>query len=115
LADLGPLTIRFEHSGRGAVWLDDVVISDLYFSENERKELSRLITQAHFSLTAGKFVECERLLDGYWPRFLRRHVPLPVTKVAARPPFDPTRVPVEEAKADTIDKPWWKKFPDLLR
>ena len=23
LADLGPLTIRFEHTGRGNVWLDD--------------------------------------------------------------------------------------------
>ena len=115
LADLGPLTIRFEHTGRGNVWLDDVVISDLYFSENERKELSRLITQAHFALTEGKFVECGRLLDGNWPRFLQRYVPLPATKVATSSPIETLRVPVEEAKVDTSDKPWWKKFPDLLR
>ncbi|MEC7695755.1 MAG: family 10 glycosylhydrolase [Planctomycetota bacterium] len=115
LADLGPLTIRFEHADQGNVWLDDIVVSDLYFSENERKELSRLITQAHFSLTEGNFVECGRLLDGYWPRFLQRYVPLPATKVAVRPMIDPPRVPVEEAKAAVTEQPWWKKFPGLLR
>ncbi len=119
LSDLGPLAIRFEHSGQGKVWIDDIIVSDLYFSENERKELSRLITQAHFSLTEGKFAECGRLLDGYWPRFLQRYVPLPATPVAARSQFlrqvELPRVPVEEAKADTEEQPWWKKFPDLLR
>ena len=115
LADLGPLTIRFEHADQGHVWLDDIVVSDLYFSENERKELARLITQAHFSLTEGNFVECGRLLDGYWPRFLQRYVPLPATKVAVRPMIDPPRVPVEEAKAAVTEQPWWKKFPGLLR
>ena len=119
LSDLGPLAIRFEHSGKGKVWIDDIIVSDLYFSENERKELSRLITQAHFSLTEGKFAECGRLLDGYWPRFLQRYVPLPATPVAARSQFlrqvELPRVPVEEAKADTEEQPWWKKFPDLLR
>ena len=119
LSDLGPLTIRFEHAGRGKVWLDDIVVSDLYFSENERKELSRIITQAHFALTEGKYAECGRLLDGYWPRFLNRYVPLPTNTVAARPQLDRQtelpRVPVEEAKANTQEQPWWKKFPDLLR
>ena len=115
LADLGSLTIRFEHADQGKVWLDDIVVSDLYFSENERKELSRLITQAHFSLKEGNFVECGRLLDGYWPRFLQRYVPLPATKVAVRPSNDPPRVPVEEAKATVTEQPWWKKFPGLLR
>ena len=119
LSDLGPLKIRFEHAGRGKVWLDDIVVSDLYFSENERKELSRMITQAHFALTEGKYAECGRLLDGYWPRFLNRYVPLPSTTVAARPRLDRQadlpRVPVEEAKANMKEQPWWKKFPDLLR
>lgn len=119
LSDLGPLAIRFDHAGRGKVWIDDVVVSELYFSENERKELSRIITQAHFALTGGKYAECGRLLDGYWPRFLQRHVPLPAATVAARPRLDRQadlpRVPVEEAKADAEEQPWWKKFPNLLR
>ena len=119
LSDLSPLAIRFEHAGRGKVWIDDVVVSELYFSENERKELSRIITQAHFALTGGKYAECGRLLDGYWPRFLQRHVPLPAATVATRPRFDRQadlpRVPVEEAKAAAEEQPWWKKFPNLLR
>ena len=119
LSDLGPLAIRFDHAGRGKVWIDDLVVSELYFSENERKELSRILTQAHFALTGGKFAECSRILDSYWPKFLQRHVALPAPEVAVQQVPDRQaelpRVPVAEAKAITDEQPWWKKFPNLLR
>jgi len=119
LSDLNSVAIRFEHAGRGEVWIDDLVVSELYFSENERKELSRILTQAHFALSGGKYAECGRILDGYWPQFLQRHVPLRAAPVVTQQGPDRQaelpRVPVAEAKAITEEQPWWKKFPNLLR
>ncbi|MDG2206951.1 MAG: family 10 glycosylhydrolase [Pirellulales bacterium] len=119
LSGLGPIAIRFEHRGRGDVWIDDVVVSELYFSENERKELSRILTQAHFALTGGKYAECNRILNSYWPQFLQQHVSLPNPEGAVQGPIDRpeelSRVPVTEANIPSEEQPWWKKFPNLLR
>ena len=119
LSGLGPIAIRFDHRGRGDVWVDDVVVSELYFSENERKELSRILTQAHFALTGGKYAECNRILNSYWPQFLQQHVSLPHPEGAVQAPIDHpeelSRVPVTEANIPGEEQPWWKKFPNLLR
>lgn len=79
---LTDLRIRFELSGTGAVMLDDVAVTDLDFTDAERLELSKTITLAEFKLQGGELGECARLLDGYWPRFLRAYVP--TTKSAAQ-------------------------------
>lgn len=77
---LTDLRIRFELSGSGAVVLDDVAVTDLDFTDAERLELSKTITLAEYKLQGGELGECARLLDGYWPRFLRAYVP--TTKTA---------------------------------
>jgi hypothetical protein len=63
----------------GELWVDDVQVFDLSFSEAERFELSKLITLANVRLEAGQYADCARLLEGYWPQFLMANVALSQT------------------------------------
>jgi hypothetical protein len=98
------LRLRFDLVSPGELWIDDVQAYDLAFSENERVELSKLISLADYKRIAGQYGGCLRLLDSYWPRFLVEHVPLPHggTPIARRlsqpqrQPGPPTPPVVEE-------------------
>lgn len=70
------LRLRFEMTGPGEVWLDHVEFFDHVFSPDERLELSKLIGLAEFLLRQKNYADCNRVLDEYWPRFLRQYVPL---------------------------------------
>jgi hypothetical protein len=85
LQGLSKLHVRFDLRGPGEVWVDEVELFDLAFSENERKELNKLITLANVTLEQHRIGDCLRLLDGYWPRFLEENVPLPPGSVAGPP------------------------------
>jgi len=74
LEGLSQLRVRFDLMGAGEVWLDDVQLFDLAFSENEHTELLKLIALARVTLHNGQVGDCVRLLDGYWPRFLEEKV-----------------------------------------
>jgi hypothetical protein len=101
---LGQLRVGFELMGSGEVWIEDVQIFDLAFSEAERNELAKLISLASVVLEKGQLADCSQLLEGYWPQFLMTHVPLahgntPVAQrvrdsrvpgVGAPPPKKPT-------------------------
>jgi hypothetical protein len=71
--------------GKGEVWIDDVQLFDLWFSKNERNELTKNIALADLHLGEGQVGDCLQFLDGYWPRFLKRHVPFDQPRVAASP------------------------------
>jgi hypothetical protein len=94
---LSQLRIGFELMGAGEIWIDDVQIFDLAFSEAERYELSKLISLASVVLEKGQLADCSQLLEGYWPQFLMTHVPLAHanTPVAQRP--RESRAPVAPA------------------
>jgi hypothetical protein len=76
LQGLGPLVIWFDLLGPGEVWIDDVQVFGLYFTQDERFELSKLIALADVKLQNGRISDCLHLLEGYWPRFLEANVPL---------------------------------------
>ncbi len=76
LEGLSQLQVRFDLMGPGEVWIDDVQLFDLRFNEKELRELSKLITVADHQLRSGQLVDCIRLLESYWPRFLEENVPL---------------------------------------
>ena len=63
-------------TGPGEVWVEDVQVFDLPFTESERWELSKLISLASVKLEAGQLADCARLLESYWPQFLLANVPL---------------------------------------
>jgi hypothetical protein len=77
LEGLSQVRVRFDLLGQGEVWIDEVQLFDLAFTKRERVELSKLIALADVKLQNGQLGDCLRLLEGYWPRFLERHVPLP--------------------------------------
>jgi len=94
---LGELRIEFDLMGEGEVWIDNVQVYDLWFERQERDELLVSIAAAEQKLRSGQLADCFRLVDGYWPRFLRRHVPLADPLPLA---VDPTR-PTAPAAATT--------------
>jgi hypothetical protein len=96
------LRVRFELVGAGTVWVDDVTLLDLDFTDAERLELSKTITLADYKRKSGEVGDCLRLLEGYWPRYLLANVPLS-QPLAVRPP---PPVPSEGIKAaDAEEKP----------
>jgi len=94
LEGLTELKVRFDLSGPGEVWVDDVQLYDLAFSHNELNALNKLIYLANVMLERGQVGDCLHLLEGYWPRFLEENVPLQSIarkpeRQAARPPKPP--------------------------
>ncbi len=98
---LAQLQVRFDLMGAGEVWIDGVELTDLRFSDNEVKELSKLVTLIQVRLQNGQIGDCLRLLEGYWPRFLEQNVPLrPEAMVAGKPP-----PPLPKPSADKPEEP----------
>lgn len=89
------LRVRFDLMGPGEVWIDDVQVFDCRFRDNELRQLGKLITLASVKLQAGELRQCQRMLEGYWPRFLTTHVTL-TQEPGADPPADET-VPDESS------------------
>jgi hypothetical protein len=69
--------------GSGAAFIDDVQVYQLWFLEDERRELLKSIALADFQRDKGKLGECQRFVDGYWPQFLREHVDPPARMASA--------------------------------
>jgi hypothetical protein len=115
------LRARLDLMGAGDVWIDDVQLFDMVFGQLERVALAKLISSNAERLREGKYADCHRFLESYWPRFLAMHVPLvndPVTAPAPRTAAQPGAggdPPLEEAR-----KPSWLDrlkavVPDRLR
>lgn len=92
---LSGVSLHFELTEAGEVWIDDVQISDLEFSDNERIELSKLIALAEYKRSSGEVADCLRILDGYWPRFLASYVPRSTAPLADHPPPPPSNAAAE--------------------
>ncbi len=98
LDGLSDLRVRFDLMGPGEVWIDDVKLYDMDFSDNETevRELSNLITLAHIRLKNQQIGDCLRLLEGYWPRFLEENVALPLEEPDDLPVVHTPQNPAEE-------------------
>jgi len=73
---LTDLRVAIDLMGPGDVWIDDVQVFDRWFDKTERNELLKKIALANFYLGKGEVVQCEQVLRGYWPEFLRQYVPI---------------------------------------
>ncbi|MFM9059659.1 MAG: hypothetical protein ACKOSQ_11140 [Planctomycetaceae bacterium] len=102
---LESLRVRFDLLGPGAVEIDDVRVFDLAFAEAERGRLSRQIGALEAAVEAGDVGSSLVALDGYWPRFLEAHVPVPEAPTpppatAASPPAKPVQ------RTGVLDRMW---------
>lgn len=91
LQSRGQMRIAFELSGAGEVWLDNVRLSNLLFSQasygNSQAEclqLSKQIHAAKSAFDAGQITDCQRMVESYWPRFILAYRPPVQVAVAER-------------------------------
>ncbi len=111
---LSDLRVRFDLMGAGEVWIDDVELRE--FSDDELKELARLITSALYRLRNDQLSDCQRLLDSYWPRYLTANVPLVRSSLTAKPRFEPppSETAEPEARTGLLDR-FRRSLPEFLR
>jgi hypothetical protein len=64
------LRFRIDLLGPGDVWVDDIEMNDLMFTDTEKTQLSTIIARADFQLKSGRLGDCLDELDGYWARLL---------------------------------------------
>ena len=97
LASSGQMRIQFHLVGEGEAWIDDVRLYDLRFSKEQRQLISKRLYAAKTALEEGQLMDCQRLIDGYWPRLFLEQAPL--ANVASKPAdVTPTPRAAEEEK-----------------
>ena len=114
---LSDLCVRFDLTGPGEVWIDDIELRE--FDDQEFREMKKMITVASYTLESRQLGDCLRLLEGYWPRFLVANVPLVADPLAARPHYTPKHTdasaPAElEAKPGIMER-MRRAMPSILR
>ncbi|HEY4310625.1 MAG TPA: family 10 glycosylhydrolase [Pirellulales bacterium] len=113
---LSDLSVRFDLTGPGEVWIDDVELRE--FDDQEFREMKKMITVASYTLESRQLGDCLRLLEGYWPRFLVANVPVTSDPVAARQRHAPKHVepppPDAEMKPGLMER-MRKAMPSILR
>ncbi len=67
--------VQFHVTGAANVVLDDVALCDLRFDDQRRSELVKRVFAAKTALEEDQVVDCLRLLNEYWSRYLVEYVP----------------------------------------
>ena len=98
------LRLLFHATGNAEIMIDDVELCDLRFDEARRRTLVKRIHGANLALQQGQLVDCLRVVDDHWSRFIVEHVPpaTAVTSVASKP-VTPTPA-ADEATESPDDK-----------
>ncbi|MGD9636095.1 MAG: hypothetical protein AB7U97_22635, partial [Pirellulales bacterium] len=105
------MRIKFELTGPGEIWIDNVELFNLLFplyyygpGEKERLQLVKRRAEAESELEHGELAECVRTLEGYWPRFINAYRPMVVPAIANQPPAAESPAP-EAEQPPTEDVP----------
>ena len=80
LEPLDEVRIGVQYSGIGTVWLDDVVLRHVSFSQNEMVELQKKSVVADQRSTSGRVSELLSLLESHWVQLLFDHIPVHVSQ-----------------------------------
>jgi hypothetical protein len=103
--DVEKLQVRFDLMTPGCVWIDDVQVFDLAFTDAELDHLGKIVALADFQLQHDQLADCMHELEGYWPRFLSTYVPLQAP-LANQQQQQGTPPPKSEEKS-AKKPPWW--------
>jgi hypothetical protein len=113
MAGLSELRVRIDLAGPGSVWVDDIKLMHLDFSDVELGQLSKILSLATLMLDKGKWGECQRELDSYWPRFLIANVPVTAHEGSVSEIHRPTDAIREKqaSRPGPIDRvrEWWRR------
>jgi hypothetical protein len=109
---LDEFRIGFDLMGAGEVWIDDVEIYDTSFTADEQLRISQQIAAADFHLQKHNAAVAARVLEGYWPRFLLKHIdaaPTAETPVPLATPSAPaTNEPPRTTTPSEAKKGWFR-------
>jgi hypothetical protein len=114
VGDADQVRVQFHVTGAADVLLDDVALCDLRFDDARRTELVKRVFAAKTALQEDQVVDCLRLIDQYWPRYLVEYVPPRVRDNAtlAKQPNPAEKAASEE---DAKSGRWRKLVPRILR
>ena len=94
MASDGQMRIQFHLVGHGEAWVDDVRLYDLRFTKDQRFQISKRLYAAKTALDDGQLMDCQRLIDGYWPRlFVEQTTPAVLAAKSAEAPANATADP----------------------
>jgi len=97
--DREQLRLHFHLTGNAEVLVDDVQLYDLRFNEARRQAIVKRLIAANIALEQGQVVDCLRVVDDYWSRYLVEYVPQTDTITFQAAKQSPTTdVPAEEKK-----------------
>lgn len=99
-AETGKMRIHFHLAGQGEAWVDNVQLFDLQFPDPQRVALGKWLYAARTALDSGQLVECQRLVEGYWPRYLLEHVPPPMLAIRPEAPAATNEAPAAAGKQE---------------
>ncbi|MGL6195735.1 MAG: hypothetical protein ACRC2T_13045, partial [Thermoguttaceae bacterium] len=70
LSGLEKLSVRLDMTGEGTVWIDDMRLDSIAFTEAERVEIMKQISVAGFRKADDRFSDSIALLEGFWPNLV---------------------------------------------
>lgn len=114
----GKMRLKFELTGTGEIWIDNVQLHDLLYpipfyqrSEAEKLALVKLKSAAGSAFENGRLAECVDRLDGYWPRYLNAYTPTVAPPMANQTPPatepQPATTTEQEAEVPSVGKSWY--------
>ncbi len=74
--ELQKARIGFDMIGQGDVLVDRIEVYDVAFRDSEITQLNKLVTLAYAKYQQAEIGDCYQLLNSYWARFLKEHVPI---------------------------------------
>lgn len=92
--------LRVQPLDSGKVWIDDLELDVQMLSADDLKQMTKTASAIHLAWEQQRYADCERLLQGYWGRFLLEEAGEPAP--AAVPVAAPA---VPEAPQRTAAKP----------
>lgn len=115
------MRVKFELSGQGDVWIDNVQLYDLLFplsfygpGDGERLQLVKRRTEVERALQRGELAACVRTLEGYWPRFINAYTPRVESQIATQPLAPESASPQSQAppaeETPSVSRRSWYNF-----
>ena len=112
--------IGIDLMGQGDVLIDSVeVYLDFFLTPAERTEMDKKLRLAYAYYTNGDVGGCRKILDGYWPQYLKKHIQVdaqwvqqqeePAVRSAGLPVRTPLKSVAPPSRLDRI-KSWIPSF-----
>jgi len=125
LTDLDTLSVGVELSAPCTVWLDDVKLFHLAFTDAERTSLRKIFSVANYRMNKGRVSDTLDILDGYWSQLLAECIPnietiaaqqsaaAPAAAAAASSPKQTAQLQPSPATSPEQKKTWGDRIKGL--